>query len=339
MHFLKRLFDDELDADGDVIVAGTPFQRSRILAGLEPNDYEDAFSDWWEQRQDRLLQRADELLALFDNRERFDRLKAAFRTGSVIPLVGAGLSMPSGYPGWTPFLRKLCNESSILKADFETLLAQGEYEEAAQRLFDDSRKLFNEGLVNHFAGNRNIWGPVQYLPFVFDGTEFTTNFDNVLKRLFDREGKSFDMEMFGDDSEEFVELLGRGKRVLVRLHGHCDLVKHRVITKVEYDTAYDSERLEHLIRDVVFRKSLLFMGCSLVHDRLQKAMAAFVTSGTVKDLVSHFAIAELKDSDDRAARRKVLAEANIFPIWYPQDQHDEAMEALMLKLAEGVVEL
>src|SRR6266436_6007721 len=108
MHFLKRLFDEELDADGDVIVAGTPFQRSRILAGLEPNDYEDAFSDWWEQRQDRLLQRADELLALFDNRERFDRLKAAFRTGSVIPLVGAGLSMPSGYPGWTPFLRKLC---------------------------------------------------------------------------------------------------------------------------------------------------------------------------------------------------------------------------------------
>jgi hypothetical protein len=339
MHFLKSLFDEELDADGEVVVAGTPFQRSRILAGLEPNDYKEAFSDWWEQRQDRLLQRADELLNLFDNRERFDRLKAAFKTGSVIPFVGAGLSMPSGYPGWTSFLRRLRTESSIIEADFEYLLAQGEYEDAAQRLFDDSHKLFNEGLVNHFAGNRDIWGPVQYLPFVFDGTIFTTNFDNVLKRLFDREGKSFDMEMFGDDSDEFVELLGRGKRVLLRLHGHCDLLKHRVITKAEYDKVYDSERLEHLIRDVVFRKSLLFIGCSLVHDRLQKAMAAFVASGTVKDLVSHFAIAELKDSDDRTARRKVLAEANIFPIWYPQDQHDESIKALLLKLADDVVEL
>jgi hypothetical protein len=339
MDFLKPLFNEELDADGDVIVAGTPFQRSRILADLEPNDYEEAFSDWCEQRQDRLRQRADELLDLFDNRERFDRLKAAFKTGSVIPFVGAGLSMPSGYLGWTPFLRRLRGESSILEADFEKLLVQGEYEEAAQLLFEDSQKLFNEGLVNYFAGDRNILGPVQYLPLVFDGTVLTSNFDSVLKRVFDRAGKSFDMEMFGDDSDEFVELLGRGKRMLLRLHGHCDRVKHRVITKAEYDKAYDPVTLEHLIRDVVFRKSLLFMGCSLVHDRLQKTMAAFVASGTVKDLVSHFAIAELKDCDDRAARRKALAAANIFPIWYPQDQHDEAIEALLLKLADGVVEL
>jgi hypothetical protein len=201
------------------------------------------------------------------------------------------------------------------------------------------KNLFNEGLVNHFAGNRDIWGPVQYLPLVFNGTVFTTNFDSVLKRLFDRAGQSFDLEICGDDSEEFVELLGRGKRMLLRLHGHCDRVKHRVITKAEYGAAYDSDRLEHLIRDVIFRKSLLFMGCSLVHDRLQKTMAAFVAGGTAKDLVSHFAIAELKDIDDRVARRKTLAEANIFPIWYPQDQHDEAMEALLLKLADGVVEL
>jgi SIR2-like domain len=339
MKFLKSVFNEELDDEGDVIIWETPFPRSRIFAELQPIDYEDAFSEWWQERRNRLLERAEELLNLYDNRERFNRLKTAFAAGAVIPFVGAGLSMPSGYPGWTSFLLRLRNESSILEADFASLLTQGEYEEAAQRLFEDSQKLFNEGLVNHFAGNRDIWGPVQYLPFVFDGTVLTTNFDSVLKRVFDREGKSFDIEMFGDDSEEFVELLGRGKRMLLRLHGHCDRVKHRVVTKAEYDAAYDSERLEHLIRDVVFRKSLLFMGCSLVHDRLQKAMAAFVTSGTVKDLMSHFAIAELKDSDDRAARRKVLAEANIFPIWYPQDQHDEAMEALMLKLADGVVEL
>jgi hypothetical protein len=199
--------------------------------------------------------------------------------------------------------------------------------------------VFNEGLVNHFAQDRELFGPVQYLPLLFNGTLLTTNFDSVLKRIYDREGKSFDLEMFGDDSEEFAELLGRGRRVLLRLHGHCDRVKHRVITKKEYETVYDAAKLEHLVRDVMFRKSLLFLGCSLAFDRVQKSMAEFVAACKPGDLVSHFAIAELKDNDNRVARRKVLASANVFPIWYPEAQHDESIEALLQKLAEDVVEI
>jgi hypothetical protein len=96
--------------------------------------------------------------------------------------------------------------------------------------------------------------------------------------------------------------------------------------------------INHLIRDVIFRKSLLFIGCSLSYARLQKAMTAYVGSGIATDLVNHFAFAELKDRDDRVARRRTLASANIFPIWYPQGDHDTSIEALLLKLAEGVVE-
>ena len=339
VHFLVPLFDEDLDADGPVVVGGTPFERSRILAELEPRDYEQAFSDWCEQRRERLLERAEELLDLYDNRERFSRLRRAFQSGSVLPFVGAGLSVPSGYPAWTNFLQKLRDESHVSEADFETLIKNGDYEEAAQRLYDDSQKVFNEGLVNHFAQDREIFGPVQYLPLLFNGTILTTNFDSVLKRIYDREKMSFELELFGDDSDEFAELLGRGKRVLLRLHGHCDRVSHRVITKKEYDAIYDVAKLDHLVRDVIFRKSLLFLGCSLAFDRIQKAMAGFVMQSPANHLVNHFAIAELRDDDDRVARRKVLANANIFPIWYPEGLHDESIEALLLKLAEDVVEI
>jgi hypothetical protein len=68
-------------------------------------------------------------------------------------------------------------------------------------------------------------------------------------------------------------------------------------------------------------------------------MAAYISSGITTDLVSHFAFAELKDGDDRVARRRTLASANIFPIWYPQGEHDTSIEALLLKLPEGVVEV
>lgn len=339
MHFLETLFVEELDAEGPVIVGGTPFDRSRILADLEPGDFKQAFSDWCEQRRERLLEQGEEILDLYDNRERFARLKTAFQAGSVIPFVGAGFSAPSGYPTWISFLRKVRAESHVLEADFEKLITNGEYEDAAQRLYDDSQKVFNEGLVNHFAQDREISGPVQYLPLLFNGTILTTNFDSVLKRLYDKEGKSFELEMFGDDCDEFAELLGRGKRILLRFHGHCDLVKHRVITKQEYDAVYHTAKLGHIVRDVIFRKSLLFLGCSLAFDRVQKTMAGFVATNKPGDLVSHFAIAELKAGDDRVARRKILAGANIFPIWYPEAQHDESIEALLLKLAEDVVEI
>jgi SIR2-like domain len=286
-----------------------------------------------------MLEVAETILALYDNRERFERLKRAYKTGSIIPFVGAGLSIPSGYLGWTAFLYKLCDESYVPKDELDRMIALGEYEEAAQRIFDDADRLFNEGLVNHFAGDRDICGPVHYLPYIFGGSVFTTNFDSILKRLYDQSGISCDHEMFGDDSDEFAELLGRGKRILLRLHGHCDRVRHRIITKSEYDGVYSNpDIINHLIRDVIFRKSLLFIGCSLAYDRLQKAMTAYVGSGIATDLVSHFAFAELKDGADRVARRRTLASANIFPIWYPEGEHDESIDALLLKLTEGVVE-
>lgn len=111
--------------------------------------------------------------------------------------------------------------------------------------------------------------------------------------------------MFGDDAEEFAELLGRGKRILLRFHGHCDRKKHRIITKNEYEIAYKNpDIINHLIRDVVFRKSLLFLGCSLVYDRLQKSMADYVKSESAQDMVSHFAFVELKEEDKRVSRKK-----------------------------------
>lgn len=203
MDFLKSLFNEELDSEGEITIAGATFQRSRILSELEPESYKDAFDGWKDERVQRLLEKAGAILGQYDNGDRFERLKHAYKSGSVVPFVGAGLSIPSRYPGWTAFLYRLREESHVVEAELTTLISNGEYEEAAQLLHDDAPKLFNEALVNYFARDRDILGPIQYLPYLFNGTVFTTNFDNVLKRLYDQAECSFDIEMFGDDSEEF----------------------------------------------------------------------------------------------------------------------------------------
>jgi hypothetical protein len=82
----------------------------------------------------------------------------------------------------------------------------------------------------------------------------------------------------------------------------------------------------------MFGRSILFLGCGLCADRTIKTMKASVTKFGPENLPRHYAFLELKAADDRVARKKFLAGANIFPIWYEEGDHDEALEALFLKL-------
>jgi len=147
MEFLKKKYDEELNSEGVVEIVGSEFERSRILCELEPATYDMAFTDWFEQRRERLLEKADEIIAQYDNSPRFEQLKRTYKAGGTMPFVGAGVSIPCGYPGWTGFLFQICAESHVSKDDLRELLQKGEYEQAAQTLHDDlGATLFNENL-------------------------------------------------------------------------------------------------------------------------------------------------------------------------------------------------
>ena len=60
MDFLKPLYDEELNSEGDVKIVGSMFERSKILITLEPQTYDLAFEEWLEDRKTGLLERADE---------------------------------------------------------------------------------------------------------------------------------------------------------------------------------------------------------------------------------------------------------------------------------------
>ena len=51
-----RRFNDSLDEEGDIEIAGIPFQRSRILYELATNTYVDAFNEFQEQEFQDLKQ-------------------------------------------------------------------------------------------------------------------------------------------------------------------------------------------------------------------------------------------------------------------------------------------
>lgn len=335
MNFLKPLYDEELNNEGDVEVAGSVFSRSRILGELEPQTYTLTFSEWVEEREANLLQKADEIISQYDNANRFEQLKKALKAGAVMPFVGAGMSMPCGYPGWTKFLYQVCEESHVSEDDLKGLLDSGDYEQAAQLLHDDlGANLFNENLDGVFSSEKDILGALHYLPKLFPAASMiTTNYDRLIERVYRGVEQGFDVVRCGKDLNEAVRLLGNGSRLLLKIHGECDKVADRVLLQMEYEEAYsNANTVSNFFNRVMFARTLLFLGCSLGVDRTIKAMVENVKLYGAANLPRHYAFVELKTADDRVARKKSLAEANIFPIWYPEGEHDESIEALFVKL-------
>lgn len=339
MDFLKGKFDEELvaeiDKEGNVNVASYPFTPYSIL-NADPTIYDEAFSDWLEKRKDDYLIKADEILELYNNKRRFNKLKESHRKGVVIPFLGAGMSIPSGYPGWTEFLRQLRNETRVSEEDLNDLLSKGKYEEAAQVLADDMPAgSFDEAIESAFGSDERLAGPINLFPYIFDTSVITTNFDNVIKNCYDAAGFPFSETLLGAEARELPKYLGQGSKVLVKLHGRANSGCSRILTYAEYQRYYGEESCLRNVIEAICTKTLLFVGCSLNVDRTLLALAQHSKQKGYDVATRHYAFVSINDGEDRLARRDILASANIVPIWYPAEEgHDECIEAFLYKLSE-----
>jgi len=337
MDYLKDQFHDYLNEEGEINIAGYLFYRDSILKNLEVEGYNEAFDEWLQQRQIENLTRADEILSRYqENGPRFKKLQEIFRRGAITPFIGAGMSIPSGYPSWTGFLYQVLEDTHFPKADFDTLIQEGAYEEAAQVLSDDlPHGCFLERVENAFGLNHKLSGSVQRLPYLFKNAVITTNFDGVLAGCYLNAATAFDEVLLGVEAHELPRALGENKRILVKLHGKANSSSKRVLTKAEYNKHYEDEAALEAVIEAISNKTLLFIGCSLTVDRTLKCLSSIVQRKGIDNVPRHYALLRLNEGDDRLSRRDELAKANIFPIWYTED-HDECIEALLEKLAEDI---
>jgi hypothetical protein len=343
MQFLRSEFIDQLRAEidhitGNVVIEAAQFTPQQILE-FNNETFELAFREWSETRKEQRIEKAEQILSLHGNRERFGTLSAVYSRGTVLPFVGAGLSIPAGYPGWTGYLYQLREETTVAEVDLTRLMGSGEYEEAAQLLFDAMpHDSFNEDLENKFGNDKNLEGCVRFLPYCFpQSSVVTTNFDDVVKRCYQAADKHFTEELLGADAVELPHYLAQGKNVLVKLHGKASAARNRILTKQEYDRHYvEGKTLSNSV-EALAKNTLLFLGCSLGSDRTVKCLKSLFAEKGAASAVRHYAfLAVGDDKDERIRRRNELAEANIFPIWYPaDDDHDECLMALLTKLAEN----
>lgn len=337
MEFWRSKYHEYLNAEGAVTIVGSEFSRSRILSELEPETYSLSFGDWVESRKQTLTEFLfDQIFETRGNKDRFLALKKAVSYEKVVPFIGAGLSMPSGLPSWTAFLWQVQGESHVQETELNSLLQFGNYEQAAQLLYNDlGGNLFNKHLQECFDQQTIIQGSVNLLPIVFPKQNIiTTNFDKFLESLF-KTNQGFDQVLSGSGLEEAFRLMSQGGRFLCKLHGSCDVITNRVLTETEYEESYvKTGLLKRFLERIAIGNSLLFIGCSLTTDRTIKILEELVNENSGLSLPQHYAFLELNTDTDKVERQKTLAKANIFPIWYPEGEHDESIEALLLALVD-----
>ena len=247
------------------------------------------------------------------------RLEAQLRSPlGVIPFVGAGMSAGFGLPQWGAFLNQLATATTV-RGRIAELIGNGKYEEAAelleQRLGPDE---FQFRIADAFEREPDpaklVSGNPSYLPFLTRGPVLTTNFDRVLEGVFAAAGRGFDEVIAGRFPDKTVTAIHRNQRKLIKLHGTAGDRTFRVFTKPEYEEGYTGG-LTSMAWLTFTNRPLLFLGCSLEHDRTVDVLKTI--DGVLPGL-QHYAVLEAHHSFlRREEREQQLGGMGITPLWFP----------------------
>lgn len=337
MEYFRQRYHDFLNENGPVEIAGFTWESAEVFRNMAPHDYEATFTGFVQDQIQAAKDRAREFLEETQCLDRFRSLTARKQNGNVLPFVGAGMSIASGYRPWGAFLLSLLADAPQIRDDVVAMLGRGEYEEAAQLAHDTLQPhVLAEEIANQLGRHRpNAAGPVCLLPRLFENEVLTTNFDYVLTHIYAAAQQPFVNEFCGSRLRDARQRLGNNPHCLLRLHGEADTHDGRVLTRAEYDSAYTSDvTLTNILGALIGTRSLLFLGSSLQSDRTYSALCDIRVQNAASP-VRHYAFLPLPVEKDRAARRAFLAEAEIHPIYYPADDHDQSIEDLLITLMEG----
>jgi hypothetical protein len=277
-----------------------------------------------------------------NNLQVFEELKRSFQRGFVIPFVGAGMSKSAGLPEWKEYLIRLSDETELdREAVRERLENQGDYEGAMNDIVERlTPNRFERDFEMNFQIPETVTGAVTLLPKLFDCCVITTNFDRVLERVYEKDGKAFMEKVTGRGrSSSFFRAIPAGERYLLKLHGNIDNATERVLNRVEYDGAYGAGDinvtypLPRVLKRLFTSYSFLFLGCSLAADRTIQTFMRIAQDEGPDTLPHHYAL--LTCPSDREKKRTIdqrLADAHIKPLWYPDGEHEYVEQILQLLL-------
>lgn len=314
-------------------------QPSKALFAGDKEAYEQAFRRYRIQRRHAVL--SGEYIEdtfgddhWFERNElRFDQLISCLLERSVVPFIGAGVSVAGGFPTWKDHLRQQGKTAGIPSTTIETYLANGEYEAVIETI-ETTRgaDVFAQEIRDAFSKTGSLEDITLRISELFSDTLITTNYDRLLEQCFDI-GPDEEVQVI--NSTGAMEKPDPDKITIIKLHGDILVPQRCILGKRQYDEAYGeadvdlTKPIPKLLSYYYRTSSLLFIGCSLNNDRtiqVFKAVKAAIGDG---DRPEHFSIEQAPDTEaDLVARNAELLKLGIIPIWYPKGEYDK-VEAIL----------
>lgn len=323
-NYFEPRFHDHLDEVSPVVWGGVQYSSGQAFLDHAPEDYRANLTTWLQEKQEEARGRVRDMLTDCGCLQRYNRLAERHIEQQILPFVGAGMSKPSGFPMWGAFLKELAQNDPGVLDQVEQAIEEGRFSDAAQIISDElDENMLAEQIENYFAGQVfSPEGPVRLVPDLFKLGCVTTNFDHVLEKVYEHNEQAFAQVFSGSSIIDAPRETASGANVLFKIHGSATSRNGRVLTTVEYNSAYGNERtvpgtLNHLITN----RSLLFIGCSLATDRTIVAMQDIKAMNGAAGL-RHYAFLADPGQANRTARHSELNRAEIHPIWYPCENHD-----------------
>lgn len=253
----------------------------------------------------------------------------ALTSGGVTPFIGAGLSVPFGFPGWVPFLTHCADRAGI---DISPQIGRGQFEEAAEGVLAAKGRTWFDRQVSRVFGRAparlsNVAAGL--LPLLGSGPVVTTNFDRVLEEVFRVARSPFAYEIWGGRPVLAERVVKERLHVLIKIHGDASTTDGRVLTRREYDAQYGMGRkrtgLATLLLHLFAAQPVLFLGCRLEHDRYLRLIArAGAPPGRW-----HFALLPRRSGVKWLHERtRYLRTLRILPLWYDDGDFDAVREFL-----------
>ena len=149
------------------------------------------------------------------------------------------------------------------------------------RVFSDSKILDHSCDIEKMA----VW----LLPELFDGLVVTTNLDQLLEYVYEKQGHSFSKVYLpgeGPTKENYI-MREPDAHYLYKFHGPIEKSNHLdyskiVITEEQYERNYSPDSdVVRFLKKVYKQKSLLFLGCSLEYGKTLDIFRDSMESGMI----------------------------------------------------------
>jgi hypothetical protein len=331
--------DDEAKAIRDANGLTKVSHPSKALFAGDKNAYDQAFRAYRLQRRHEVLS-GEYIQDTFGddhwferNEERLDQLVSSLLDESVVPFIGAGVSVAGGFPTWKEHLRRQGRTAGIDPAIIEAHLANGEFEAVIETI-EATRgpDVFAQEIRDAFSKAGKLEGITLLISELFSDTLITTNYDRLLEQCFDI-GPGEEVQVI--NSTDAMETPETNKVTIIKLHGDIKAPNRCILGKRHYDAAYGEPDLDlalpipKLLHYYFTTSSLLFIGCSLNNDRTIQVFKAVKTAIGDGGRPEHFSIEQAPETEaELVARNAELLDLGIVPIWYPKGEYDK-VEAIL----------